>query len=255
MCTNPIFLPNLGGIPIPCGKCLECALTYSRLWTGRCMDEARLHEHNCIITLTYANAPTALCKRDFQLFMKRLRKRIAPLKIRFYGCGEYGGKNNRPHFHVIIFGWAPSDCSFFFSRNGINFYKSDFVSEVWQHGYILVSECSEKAVKYATKYLTKLDKRPHDVPPFSIMSRRPGIGAGSVNASMAITGEIFRNGKSYQIPRFYLDKLEKLGYTVYVIKARREFVARQRSDDYLIPDKLRKQKVIGEHRLKQLSGK
>ncbi|WP_209313267.1 MULTISPECIES: hypothetical protein [Enterobacterales] len=55
-----------------------------------------MHETNCWLTLTYADEhlpwteygfPT-LDRRDVTLFLKRLRKAIAPLKIRYFGCGE-----------------------------------------------------------------------------------------------------------------------------------------------------------------------
>lgn len=254
MCTSPIFLSKYGNIPFPCGKCLECCLAYSRVWTGRCMDEASLHDENCVLTLTYENTDGNLCKRDFQLFMKRLRKAVAPVKIRFFACGEYGGKNNRPHFHVIIFGWQPDDLVFHFRKKGINYYKSAFVANVWQNGFIVVSPCTEKAIKYSAKYLTKLDIRFHEVPPFTLMSRRPGIGAGAITDSMAVTGLVYRNDKSFQIPKFYLDKLEKMGYNIDVIKARRTFVAKERSDTYLDPVKLAKRRFDGEQKLKNLNG-
>lgn len=255
MCTNPIYLPGYGGIPFPCGKCLECCKAYSRLWTGRCLDEARLHEQNCVVTLTYEETDGKLNKRDFQLFMKRLRKAISPIKVRYFACGEYGGKNNRPHYHVILFGWQPFDLVFHFRKKGINYYKSKFLSDVWHLGFIVVSPCTEKAVKYSTKYLTKLDIREHEVKPFTLMSRRPGIGGDAVTIDMAITGQIFRDGKSFQIPKFYLDKLEKMGYNVDVIKARRTNIAKQRSDVYLDPVKLAKIRFLGEQKLKQLRGK
>jgi hypothetical protein len=41
----------------------------------------------------------------FQKFMKRLRDRIKPLKIRFFHCGEYGDLTRRPHYHALIFGY------------------------------------------------------------------------------------------------------------------------------------------------------
>ena len=67
------------------------------------------------VTLTYDNNhvpisehgfPT-LCKRDFQLFMKRLRFNTG-VKIKYYVAGEYGSTNHRPHYHAVIFG-APND--------------------------------------------------------------------------------------------------------------------------------------------------
>ena len=66
-------------LQLPCGQCRGCRLEKSRQWAIRCVHEAKMHEQNCFITLTYA--PEHLPKneslelRDFQLFMKRLRKK------------------------------------------------------------------------------------------------------------------------------------------------------------------------------------
>ena len=100
---------------MPCGRCSHCRLKRSREWAIRCMHEASLYvptvdnpsgRGNCFITLTYNNAHLpehdSLCKRDFQLFMKRLRKRFGS-GIRYYMCGEYGGKYGRPLYHALLF--------------------------------------------------------------------------------------------------------------------------------------------------------
>ncbi len=47
-----------------------------------------------------------LRKRDVQLFLKRLRKNYKyDNHIKYFCCGEYGGKTFRPHYHLIIFGF------------------------------------------------------------------------------------------------------------------------------------------------------
>ena len=58
-----------------------------------------MHEKSSFITLTFNDEelnkranPSSVDVRDFQLFMKRLRKKHK--KIRFFHCGEYGEKNN-----------------------------------------------------------------------------------------------------------------------------------------------------------------
>ena len=47
-----------------------------------------------------------LCKRDFQLLMKRIRRRFPDDHIRFFACGEYGSQTFRPHYHAIVFDFS-----------------------------------------------------------------------------------------------------------------------------------------------------
>ena len=107
--TQPFDVVNL-----PCGQCIGCRLERSRQWAVRCMYEASLHTCNSFLTLTYdddhirwspVTGEQTLYKRDLQLFMKRLRKHLEPLKVRFFACGEYGDNTYRPHYHVILFGY------------------------------------------------------------------------------------------------------------------------------------------------------
>lgn len=103
-------------LDIPCGQCIGCRLEHSRQWAMRCVHEALLHPNNSFITLTYRpealegrQNPWTLVRKDFQDFMKRLRKKFVPKNpydkttqkedfdlwqrengIRYYMCGEYG---------------------------------------------------------------------------------------------------------------------------------------------------------------------
>lgn len=65
-------------LTLPCGQCTGCRLERSRQWAMRNMDEAQMSEKNCFLTLTYddVNVPEdgGLNKKDFQDFMKRLRR-------------------------------------------------------------------------------------------------------------------------------------------------------------------------------------
>ena len=87
-------------IEIPCGKCSGCRLQRSREWANRCMLELEYHMSSYFVTLTYDDAHVpihyysdpetgealpsmSLVKRDFQLFMKRLRKKFGE-GIRFF---------------------------------------------------------------------------------------------------------------------------------------------------------------------------
>ena len=94
-------------IDVPCGRCVGCRLERSRQWAIRCVHEASLYDNNCFITLTYDSdhvpSDGSLRVEDFQNFMKRLRKSVAPRRVRFFHCGEYGERGDRPHYHAILF--------------------------------------------------------------------------------------------------------------------------------------------------------
>lgn len=75
-------------LKLSCNTCVGCRLDRARQWAMRCMDEASLYKENSFITLTFsdANLPKfrSLDVSIFQKFMKRLRKEVAPLRIRFF---------------------------------------------------------------------------------------------------------------------------------------------------------------------------
>jgi len=70
----------LGVIPCACGHCLPCKINRRRLWSHRIMLETFMHEASSFLTLTYAPEflpqDLSLKVRDYQLFMKRLRKKL-----------------------------------------------------------------------------------------------------------------------------------------------------------------------------------
>ena len=96
---------HIGSIEILCGQCWGCRLRRAQDWELRITHEAAMWPRNCFVTLTYGRDQLppngSLCHRDFQLFMKRLRKVF--IDARFYMCGEYGEENGRPHFHACLF--------------------------------------------------------------------------------------------------------------------------------------------------------
>lgn len=203
-----------------------------RDWEFRVMLEAQCHKDVCVLTLTYDDEHLpehgALSLRDYQLFLKMLRKHVYPKKIRFFGCGEYGSKGKRPHYHIIIFGYCPDDLQYFYSsrmRNGNEnkFYQSRTIAKLWSRGFVNVcpTVCPE-VIPYVCKYLQKLnqdylfwvddDGVRRDLPkPFITMSRRPGIGCNALDTALidVNTDKLYFNGKSIRIPRYFLDKLQK----------------------------------------------
>lgn len=210
-------------ITFPCGNCPDCLINYSKEWSIRIMNEASFYKDNCFITLTYANAPEYVSKRDFQLFMKRLRKQVG--KVRFFACGEYGARRKRPHYHCIIFGWKPDDLEYFFTdKAGEPIFKSKIVSNIWNAGFVTIGEVTEKSSLYCAKYLQKLQADSRFVP-FTLMSLKPGIGfcyADSLDEFSASKDKIYINGKYAKMPRYYLKVFEKKCYNINKLKLNRK---------------------------------
>lgn len=165
-------------VGLPCGQCIGCRLERSRQWAVRCVHESSLYSENSFITLTYNNeslpAGGSLVKADFQKFMKRLRKHLSPLKIRYYMCGEYGevcencGKHEskchcrhyiadfgRPHFHALIFGYDFPDKILHSVKNGNLLYKSDILNKIWGKGFCIIGEVTFESAAYVARYVMK----------------------------------------------------------------------------------------------------
>lgn len=165
--------------------------------------EGLLHADKCFVTLTYAEDRRDLVPRDFQLWLKRLRKRVSgfpgadgePRKLRFYGVGEYGDHTCRPHYHSALFGWPA--CSGQGPKIGgvCQCLACSVVRETWGFGHVLVGRLEEKSAQYIAGYVTKKMTHRDDLrlrgrePEFARMSLNPGIGA---DAMWAVASEMIK---------------------------------------------------------------
>lgn len=229
MCLNPSIIKyGLDNKPlvVPCGKCIECRSIRTDEWATRIILESRQHKQNCFISLTYNddNLPKGktLSKGDYQKFLKRLRiflARSANIKIRYFGCGEYGSEGGRPHYHFIIFGWCPSDLRYFFTDdNGCKIYQSKTLADIWGNGFVTVGvDLNKKTVKYVAKYLQKYDNTEYKIKPFITMSTRPGIGACAVKKSMLNDNHLYFDGQVKPLPRYFKKVLERLFPEEYAV--------------------------------------
>lgn len=230
MCLYPVHItarPKVGAphsAVVPCGKCLDCLRQKSFEWAFRILDECSVHSENAFITLTYSNdflpSDKSVSRREVQLFIKRLRKYLQPLKIRFFACGEYGKRFGRPHYHLIIFGWYPNDVVFLKRDGATDLFRSKLIEKCWSKGFSSVGKVTFESAIYCAKYMNKFqfDKIKRDTrlpapvrPPFVQMSNRPGIGFDCVYRADLVTDRIYRNGKSTKIPRYYLKVMERDG--------------------------------------------
>lgn len=203
-CLTPKYL-SARDITVPCGKCGFCLATKRSDWSTRLEYESRKWLDKKFITLTYADPHlkfyggiSQLWKPHLQLYFKKLRK--AGYKLRYFAVGEYGSTTYRPHYHVILFGDIPEDV----------------IRAKWEFGNVHIGQVTQASISYCLKYVVnakRVGMRNGRKPPFSTMSRKPGLGANYLSQPMI---EWHRSGrKNYvlldgvprHLPRYYKEKI------------------------------------------------
>lgn len=224
-------------VVVPCGQCLGCRLDKANDWAIRCVHEAKLHLHNCFITLTYNDdclpADHSLHRDHLQLFFKRLRRYLDyhdHSKIRFLYCGEYGSLNSRPHYHILCFGWFPDDVRKISSlTSGYNLFRSPTLEKLWPYGFNTVGAVTFESARYVAKYSLKKQTGKNSimysslgiVPEFVGCSLKPGIGGDyftRYSDDIFTLGFVTINGAKYKIPRYYQTLFERINpvwYNIY----------------------------------------
>lgn len=204
MCYSPIFLKSRN-LVVDCGKCFECRQKIARNWSFRLASELTTTPHALFITLTYSDEyynTATLEKRDAQLFIKRLRKRLNGRKIKYFLVGEYGTESMRKHFHAILF----------------NVYMNDIriLYDCWQKGIVDIGSAASNSISYVTGYINKkigddCEKEFIDAgyePAFRLMSKNLGTSFIYKNYDEFIRSKTFTySGKNYPVPRYFRDKL------------------------------------------------
>lgn len=238
---------------IPCGQCIGCRIRQREDWTTRIELEARDYpkEQVWFITLTYDDdhVPGMIVKtgeimrkvqytwkpgekrpesvqillyEDIQKFLKRLRKAYKG-KLRYFVAGEYGEQTARPHYHMILYGWRPTDLENLYKIHHNGYYTSKWLTDLWGMGQIQIAQAVPETYRYVAGYVTKkmyeIDGKKANAyyelgqtKPFACMSLKPGLGDHYYQEHKA---EIWRqgyiqctNGKQAQIPRYYEKQME-----------------------------------------------
>lgn len=209
-------------IDLPCGQCILCRLEHARQWAVRITHEAQLWDQNSFVTLTYADEhlPThnSLNYSDLQKFWKRLRKRIG--KLRFYAVGEYGDKENRPHYHACIFGHDFTNNRTIVRRGPHPLWTNDDLQSSWGLGFTSAGALTFETAQYTAAYVTKklnnkrkyvrVDEETGELKeltqPRAFMSLRPAIGREWLNQYGDLVyahDHVVINGQVQKPPKYY----------------------------------------------------
>lgn len=218
------------------------------------MHEVAMHKESCFITLTYSEehlpSPPSLSKREHQLFMKRLRKMVAPKRISFFLSGEYGERFGRPHYHAIIFGWWPKDARpWKKGPDGSQLYTSEQLAKAWGFGFSAVGAVTFGSASYVAQYVVKKQMKLEDPwaftwldpetgewvcmqPEYGSMSRRPAIGKRWLNkfgeSDAFRHDKIVAGGAEAALPRYYDKELARLDPARAERVKRKRYIAAQR---------------------------
>jgi len=231
-CITPLTIknpkPNFDGtgthMEVPCGKCVPCIQRRASQWAFRLTQEELRSKTSAFITYTYdqdsvprsINGLQTLNTTDYQLYMKRQRKKIAKEygkdywkknAIKYYMVGEYGSKTERPHYHAIMFNLP--------KKYILNDHR---IQEIWKKGRVQVDEVTPASIRYVCGYLQKQlywankgdqDDRQRE---FSRMSK--GIGENYLTDARVKSMKsklnpylVIEDGVKLPTPRYYKNKV------------------------------------------------
>lgn len=239
ICQVP-FTKKDTGMTFPCGKCVHCLLRRISGWSFRLRKEAERSSSAFFVTLTYDTDHVPISDRGYMslsdgpashvtLAIKRLRKQLygnGKGSLKYWLCGEYGGKRMRPHYHALLFN-IPWQCLVEDSYHKMPFKlvkelfdgKRPFFPKWWSNGYITIGRVSQASTGYVLKYMCKdkrvpLHKNDDRVPEFQRCSK--GIGSGYLTDNMVQWHHEdmwdryyvpMEGGKKIALPRYYKDKI------------------------------------------------
>lgn len=189
---------------LPCGRCAFCVKKQIDAWCLRIMHEMEVSSSAYFLTLTYNDEHlpenNELSKKDIQKYTKRVRKRN--LGLRYFLVGEYGPTGNRPHYHAVFF----------------NLTDMGIIQDSWKDkkgqsmGFVTISPAKMGRVRYMVSYMALPQDVSHRVPPFRLMSRKPGIGFNYVKRmkhwhNARSDGVVYVFNTPNAMPRYYKDKI------------------------------------------------
>ena len=254
------------------------------------MHEASMHEENSFVTLTYAPehlpAGGTLVKDHFKKYMKRLRRRLwreqkqlekelgkqlAPSRVRYYHCGEYGEKLARPHYHACLFGYDYPDRRFHAEKNGSTLYTSDLANKDWKFGNVIIGELTFESAAYTARYITKkqlgddidghYDRVNYDTgefyqlePEYTSMSLKPGIG---LDYYQKYRNDFFPSdscivaGTERAVPRYYGSQFEVENPEEYAKVKEKRKKKMQKFEQDQTPERLKVREQCAQARLNQ----
>lgn len=268
MCSNPQtqIMPDTGEVmEFACRVCNDCIATRRHQWMARAMAEKACWPFALAVTLTYAddtqeNRDGASMFRydDVRGFLKRLlsaarfkakKEKLGFVpRVRFIAAGEQGSRNDRVHWHLVLF----SDidlCSLgeVSRKSGRVTQREDMISRrradgrdeekrlrwsMWDHGFVLMQEPDAAGVAYVLKYCLK-----------DQFTAEKSAGTAREHKSEAFATGLFRMSKKPAIgEQWFWQKMQRLRETGAVLPSVQLKIPDMRN--YWVPSGLARKRLL-----------
>ncbi len=149
-----------------------------------------MHKRSTFVTLTYNDEElpdnAALLPTHLSRFIKNLRTKSSR-PISFFGCGEYGERTQRPHYHALLFGVDFLDQYTCPDPTRPDIRRSETLESLWGLGHTELGSVTMASASYVAGYVRKKVRSKHYAranpltgellhPEFARMSLRPAVG-------------------------------------------------------------------------------
>lgn len=216
-CLDPIVLKS--GVVVPCGKCDICRSNARNEWSIRLAIHLQSCDTMPLfITLTYDDGHLpyrcidygdgslhtfslkdveetpemqswcsflypSLHRYHVSRFLKAYKRKYGLYNkdFQYFGCGEYGDKFGRPHYHLLFFGDKELYTDYFDDIETAQMR----IKSCWHYGHVHVGIAGFDGIHYVTKYALKdgLDEiGEYAIKPFTIASN--GLGMNFLNSDI-----------------------------------------------------------------------
>jgi len=244
LCKKPFTGHKTGGYTFGCWRCGPCRRRRRRSRTDRLLLESTQHSKAAFITCTYADEFLphlgSLVPSHLSDFMNRFH-RSWPDEVRWFGCGEYGTLGQRPHYHLIVFGFQTCvNASWLWPRKDhgtCDCRQCSYVRDRWGMGKIHLGQVSPDSMQYVAGYMSKesvvkekdLNGRHKEF----CRSSQPGIGSTVVPKLVEILVDNPSFLKDGDVPQLLLVGNRKIFLDSYM---RRKLRAEMGSKDVRAPE-------------------
>lgn len=209
------------GVPIGCGKCMECRKQKSREWAVRLQEDIREKQNIQFVTLTLSNESITEIikyineKTKIKIEGYELDNLIATITVRRY-LERWRKKYKKSIKHWLVTELGHNGTENIHLHGLIYTDKKEEIEKIWQYGWVYIGEyVNEQTINYIIKYISKIDDKHKTYNPKILTSKGIGkkymerIDSKNNKFKGEETREYYqtRTGHKLSLPMYYRNKI------------------------------------------------